>query len=685
MRAGYRAAGARPAVIDLLDPGSVEPALTGCKAAAIARAATFDMPVLPGFVITTAAGPDIDSSEVRARWRGLSHGGEVPLVVRSSSTIEDVADSSMAGRFRSVLDVTGWDAFVRAVGDVRASAETNVGRSPAPMAVLVQPQQTARCGGVLFGIDPVTGDHRHMVVEVVEGGPESLVSGRATATRYLLTRRGRAVERDGGPLLRRRELTRLCRLARQTEEAFGGPQDIEWAIDATGHLHMFQSRPITALGAAADAAGPLLGPGPIAETFPDPLRRLERQLLLEPLREGIMRALQTLGTVPKRRLSRSPVATHVGGRVAADLELFGIAPVRRSPWRYLNPAPSLRHLAAAWRVGRLRRSLPNLAAEVVATIDRELAGVPAFATLSDRELLWMIRAGRRHLATVHGYEVLAGTLLRSDERGSTAVGKAVAAITAGRAHGKSDTQIVAALPEVLAIVPPRVPSRTRLPEVVPSVDPTDSGRMEDDGPLGPREALRLRSRWLQELLARGATELGERLARAERLRSAPTVRELTLSELAGLVSGDRAPLDLETRASEPGGPPLPVVFRLGPGGEVAPVRPRGGRDPQGGRGAGGGRRVGRVRQLSQGAVTERGEVLVVSVLEPGLAVALPRLGGLVAETGSTLSHLAILARESHVPTVVGVEDAVERFRPGMLVLVDGTTGEVRSIAEEAKP
>jgi pyruvate,water dikinase len=84
-------------------------------------------------------------------------------------------------------------------------------------------------------------------------------------------------------------------------------------------------------------------------------------------------------------------------------------------------------------------------------------------------------------------------------------------------------------------------------------------------------------------------------------------------------------------------------------------------------------------------VTERGEVLVVSVLEPGLAVALPRLGGLVAETGSTLSHLAILARESHVPTVVGVEDAVERFRPGMLVLVDGTTGEVRSIGEEAKP
>jgi pyruvate,water dikinase len=131
-------------VIDLLDPGSVEPALTGCKAAAIARAATFDMPVLPGFVITTAAGPDIDSSEVRARWRGLSHGGEVPLVVRSSSTIEDVADSSMAGRFRSVLDVTGWDAFVRAVGDVRASAETNEGSHSRRLAVAASSSGSTR-------------------------------------------------------------------------------------------------------------------------------------------------------------------------------------------------------------------------------------------------------------------------------------------------------------------------------------------------------------------------------------------------------------------------------------------------------------------------------------------------------------------------------------------------------------
>ena len=55
---------------------------------------------------------------------------------------------------------------------------------------------------------------------------------------------------------------------------------------------------------------------------------------------------------------------------------------------------------------------------------------------------------------------------------------------------------------------------------------------------------------------------------------------------------------------------------------------------------------------------------------------LGRAGGLVAETGSPLSHLAILARELGVPTVVGVEGAATRFPPGSLVMVDGTSGDV---------
>jgi pyruvate,water dikinase len=98
-------------------------------------------------------------------------------------------------------------------------------------------------------------------------------------------------------------------------------------------------------------------------------------------------------------------------------------------------------------------------------------------------------------------------------------------------------------------------------------------------------------------------------------------------------------------------------------------------------GAGGGRGMGVVVHRANVA-PPAGAVLVTPTLDPALASWLPRLGGLVAETGSTLSHLAILAREMHVPTVVGVDAALERFPEGTTVVVDGRTGEIRVLGEE---
>jgi rifampicin phosphotransferase len=74
-----------------------------------------------------------------------------------------------------------------------------------------------------------------------------------------------------------------------------------------------------------------------------------------------------------------------------------------------------------------------------------------------------------------------------------------------------------------------------------------------------------------------------------------------------------------------------------------------------------------------------GDVLVVRTLDPGLAGVLPTLGGLIAATGSVLSHLAILAREYGVPTVVGLAGAADRFAAGTWVLIDGSTGEVTRV------
>ena len=93
-----------------------------------------------------------------------------------------------------------------------------------------------------------------------------------------------------------------------------------------------------------------------------------------------------------------------------------------------------------------------------------------------------------------------------------------------------------------------------------------------------------------------------------------------------------------------------------------------------GTGAGGG--VGRGPVTHDVTDPPTGSVLVVTALTPGLGPVLGRLAGLVSETGSVLSHLAILAREAAVPTVVGRHGAVADLADGAVVRVDGHTGQV---------
>jgi pyruvate,water dikinase len=214
--------------------------------------------------------------------------------------------------------------------------------------------------------------------------------------------------------------------------------------------------------------------------------------------------------------------------------------------------------------------------------------------------------------------------------------------------------------------------------------PTTKPEVQPDRAAVLREALRLRARWLQELTARAAWELGERLQQRGVVDAADAVRHLRLEELGEAVRTGVLPSTALDRApSTRPGAPLPARFRLTSDGGVAPVTraPKTAGGGGSGTGAGGGRGMGRVHGGT--GPPEPGAVLVVRTLDPNLAPLLPRLGGLVAETGSFLSHLAILAREFGVPTAVGVADAVTRFPPGTTVVVDGTTGEV-SVVDEGR-
>jgi pyruvate,water dikinase len=515
----------------------------------------------------------------------------------------------------------------------------------------------------MFGADPVTGRSDRLVVAAVPGGPDRLVSGQVDGAQLTLSPRGRvrAANPDVPPGLRSWQARRrLARLARRAADLFGGPQDIEWAIDTHGRLVMLQSRPITAIGDEARATGPVLGPGPVAETFGLPLRPLEEDLWIPPLRAAISEALSITRAVPARQVRESPIVVTVAGHVAADLDLFGMTTRRRSVWSRLDPRPPARRLSAAWRVGRLRVALSALATDLVATVDEDLRSLPPLHRLGSGELLRLLQRSSQTLTALHGHEVLAGTLLTESGEQPTAASAALRVLASSERASVGDDELTARHPVLLSLVPPRIGGQIGLPAAPGGLTGSEVSGDEQTA----REALRLRVRWMHELTARAALELGRRLADRGVLTSPETVSRLRLAELTELA--------VELRRSVEPGPPLPASFRLTDDGVVVPV----GTGGDGvGRGAGGGRGSGRVH-IGTDVEPADGDVLVVRTLDPGLAPLLPRLGGLVAETGSVLSHLAILAREYGVPTVVALAGASERLADGSWVLVDGTTGDV---------
>ncbi|QCX74787.1 Phosphoenolpyruvate synthase [Streptomyces sp. YIM 121038] len=702
-----------------------DPRLAGAKAAHLARAAAVGLPVLPGFVLvpagaegsagaphavtptagaadaagtggaTASAAATVDAAprgeppheerELRRAWRELSGDGERPLVVRSSSAWEDAADSSLAGLFETVLDVRGWSDFTDAVRRVLRSA----GRAPTGaahgadtshggMAVLVQPMVRATVGGVMFGADPMAGRRDRVVISAVDGGPDRLVNGSVQGVRYHLTRHGRQVHTEPGEprdarLLTRARQLRLLRLARDAQREFGGPQDIEFAFDAEDRLWLFQTRPITAMPPRPARRARLLGPGPVAETFPGVLQPLEEDLWLVPMAHGLAVALDIAGAAPRRRLRRLPPVTTVEGRAAADLRLLGAAPPTHRLLGFLNPAPAARRATAAWRMGRVRTTLPALALDLMADVDRYLSELPAPAQMLSGRLLAAVSWGRTVLSALHAQESLAGAVLGQGS-GATAVGEALAVLAEARADEPDDARLIARHPVLLSLLPPALGPRPPLPG-----RPALTGVPRGTAVLPTREGLRLRVRWVQEMQTSMVRELARRLTAVELLDDPDRVALLRWAELTAAGDGKGLPADLRERLPRPQRSELPAAFRLADGLPVAePGRRRAATD---GQGAGGG--FGSGTAWHGGGECPRFAVLVVRALDPALAPLLPGLTGLVAETGSVLSHLAVLAREYQVPTAVGVPDALERFPDGTRLTVDGGTGAVEVVRMSA--
>jgi len=227
---------------------------------------------------------DLPSELVQAITDSYAKLGRGRVAVRSSATAEDLPEASFAGQYETSLNIEGENNLLKHVKHCFASMwtdraisyreENQIDHNQVQIAVVVQPMVQARCAGVLFTRNPLSSVESEMMIESNYGLGESVVSGQMVPDRYVTNEESNKeftlVSREIGtketmiesdaegvhsvtltPDMRQqsslndREVIELSKIARSIEQVFRTPQDIEWAIDTDGVIHVLQSRPIT--------------------------------------------------------------------------------------------------------------------------------------------------------------------------------------------------------------------------------------------------------------------------------------------------------------------------------------------------------------------------------------------------------------------------------------------------------
>lgn len=212
---------------------------------------------------------------------------DVSVAVRSSGSAEDSSADSFAGEFETWVDIRGIDdvlahvhrcyTSVYATRVLRYALERGIDLSRVEMAVVVQKTVRARSAGVMFTLDPISGDRSRIVLEASWGLGLAVVGGEVTPDRFTVNKVGLSLQsrvlgdkrieyrrgdgtvevpedRRGQLCLQDDEVLALAELGKRLEKRHGGAQDIEFAVDEElpvgENLLLLQCRPETVWGTA---------------------------------------------------------------------------------------------------------------------------------------------------------------------------------------------------------------------------------------------------------------------------------------------------------------------------------------------------------------------------------------------------------------------------------------------------
>ena len=238
--------------------------------------------------------PDELREQVQRRFDSL-FAEEAMVAVRSSARDEDDDQFSFAGLHDSLLFV-GRDGVVDAIRRVWSSAYTEralgyrlrneLDAVDVGIAVIVQEMIDPQVSGVVFTVEPATGDVESVLINSLWGAGEGLVGAGLAADSYTVDKQSGEIapqlatkERkmifDAGqgeglvevevessrreePTLDDRRIDQIANVACRIEEHYRRPQDMEFCISRDGILYWLQTRAVTTVDELGPAAGQAL-------------------------------------------------------------------------------------------------------------------------------------------------------------------------------------------------------------------------------------------------------------------------------------------------------------------------------------------------------------------------------------------------------------------------------------------
>ena len=212
---------------------------------------------------------------------------DTDVAIRSSATAEDLPEASFAGQQDTFLHVSGDDEVIEYIRKCWASLfearaifyreENNFEHSKVYIAVVVQKMANADKAGVMFTVNPSTGEE----IALIEGSwglGESVVSGDVTPDNYQVDKKDNEIinvtisdkkvmytndengtsvkvevpeDKRKERVLSDEELIELTEMGKRVQAHYGEPMDTEWAFEKD-MLFLLQARPITTLGDAVE-------------------------------------------------------------------------------------------------------------------------------------------------------------------------------------------------------------------------------------------------------------------------------------------------------------------------------------------------------------------------------------------------------------------------------------------------